>query len=363
MDWLRQLCGRRNSLASSQVDGLRSTIGPPPLPPRAELSAVSSSAAALCTEALQPDAVQEQPISVIEAEVMAAVPRAVKTSESKVQRLKEQLRNPEEAEVWRLRGTALRSASDELWSPELKQITLPMPLPSANSEEQLTIDLPKPGQPFTENAATCFKTAEKIEKGNERCASLLEAAKTDAERWKGLEISLATLQPKLGSDADAERVLREIQADLRAAGFIKTEVVPSRATIAESLRRKHGKDVDCFLSPSGYEVIAGRSAAANERVSYELTPKDAFWFHSADGVAGSHVAILHPASDVRTLEDVEFAAAIAAWHSKARAEPTVAVTYCYGEQVGRPLVPKLGQVTIRGRRGRILVTPALPKES
>ena len=38
-----------------------------------------------------------------------------------------------------------------------------------------------------------------------------------------------------------------------------------------------GQDVDLFWTSSGLEVLAGRSAKANERVSFELTLKDALW--------------------------------------------------------------------------------------
>merc|ERR1712070_744830 len=118
---------------------------------------------------------------------------------------------------------------------------------------------------------------------------------------------------------------------------------------AARLRRKYGKEVDCFLSPSGHEVVVGRSASANERVSFELTLPNGFWFHADSGVAGSHVAILCPASEVHALEDVEFAAAICAWHSKARNTTNAAVCYCCGGQLTKG--GKLGQVMIMGRRG------------
>jgi len=226
--------------------------------------------------------------------------------------------------------------------------------------EPLAFALPCPGKSFQENAEVCLQRAEKNERTNVRLTSLIKEAEAELTRWRAISASLAC--QSRGQEPPSEEVVCAVHKELCTAGIIKLQTPPAPKPADGGLRRKYGKGIDCFRSPTGYEVIVGRTAGTNERVSFELTPRDAFWFHSDCGVPGSHVAILCPAAEVATLEDVEFAAKLAAWHSKARGQATAAVCYCYGAQVTRPRIPKLGQVRITGRRGCVHVAPAPPPD-
>jgi len=123
-------------------------------------------------------------------------------------------------------------------------------------------------------------------------------------------------------------------------------------------QRKFGMGVDWFVSPNNFEVIVGRSAASNERVSFELAPKNGLWFHAA--CPGAHVAFMCAETSVKK-EDIEFAAAIAGWHSKARGEALVTVNYCSTKNVWKVPFSPLGKVMIIGQCKSIQVTPKLPK--
>ena len=99
----------------------------------------------------------------------------------------------------------------------------------------------------------------------------------------------------------------------------------------------------------GYEILVGRSARANDRLTLrEARPRD-LWLHAA-GYAGSHVlvrAIGGPTGDVpRHVQ--ERAAELAAWHSKARdAGGKVAVHVCRASDVSKPRGAPPGQVRLR----------------
>jgi predicted ribosome quality control (RQC) complex YloA/Tae2 family protein len=108
----------------------------------------------------------------------------------------------------------------------------------------------------------------------------------------------------------------------------------------------------------GWTVLAGRTEADNDYLSLKLaSPKD-WWFH-AHAVPGSHVLLrarddMEP--DRRTLEA---AAAIAAWHSKARAGGVVPVSCTLAANVSKPRGAEPGTVTIRKEK-IYKVRPALP---
>ena len=140
--------------------------------------------------------------------------------------------------------------------------------------------------------------------------------------------------------------------------------------------------VRLFSSPSGLEIVCGRSSKGNEDVSLRFTrQRPAVWFH-VQGEAGAHVLLRHPddsagdaapfsqppeasvsvpvprravsktslsklEKDGYQMEDVLAAASIAARYSKARRASRVAVT-CVLEphRISKPTGAPTGTVTI-----------------
>lgn len=116
-----------------------------------------------------------------------------------------------------------------------------------------------------------------------------------------------------------------------------------------------------YQLPGGWEVLAGRTDTDNDRLSLKLAAPDDLWFHVC-GMPGSHV-ILRARPDQRPdRETVRRAAAIAAFHSKAREGGTVAVSCTEARHVSKPRGAKPGTVTIRRER-IIRVRPALPPDA
>jgi predicted ribosome quality control (RQC) complex YloA/Tae2 family protein len=108
----------------------------------------------------------------------------------------------------------------------------------------------------------------------------------------------------------------------------------------------------------GFEAWAGRTDQDNDLLSIKVARPDDWWFH-VRGMPGSHVILraLEHGSPGRDL--LKAAAAIAAWHSKARGGGTVAVAGTLARYVTKPRGAKAGTVQIR--RERIFkVRPKLP---
>jgi predicted ribosome quality control (RQC) complex YloA/Tae2 family protein len=98
--------------------------------------------------------------------------------------------------------------------------------------------------------------------------------------------------------------------------------------------------------PDGWSVFAGRTDAANDSVSVRLTRARDRWFH-VRGMPGGHVVLRVPADREPDRATVERAAAIAAYHSKARAGGVVPVSMAEGRHVSKPRGAKAGLVEIR----------------
>jgi predicted ribosome quality control (RQC) complex YloA/Tae2 family protein len=109
--------------------------------------------------------------------------------------------------------------------------------------------------------------------------------------------------------------------------------------------------------PGGWTVLAGRTDADNDRLSLKVARPDDWWFH-VRGMPGSHVILQVGRADPDKAT-LEAAAAVAAWHSKARHGGVVAVSCTRARFVKKPRGAKPGTVTIR-KETVLKVRPGLP---
>ncbi|MBN2706602.1 MAG: DUF814 domain-containing protein [Deltaproteobacteria bacterium] len=117
-----------------------------------------------------------------------------------------------------------------------------------------------------------------------------------------------------------------------------------------------------YRPAAGWLILAGRSDRDNDYLSLKVARPQDWWFH-VRGMPGSHVLL--QALDQNQGEPerrlLEQAAAVAAWHSKARNGGVVAVSGCKAGMVGKPRGAKPGTVSVR-RETVFKVRPALPAE-
>lgn len=115
-----------------------------------------------------------------------------------------------------------------------------------------------------------------------------------------------------------------------------------------------------YTLPGGWNVLAGRTDADNDRLSLKVARPNDWWFH-VRGMPGSHVILQVSGADPDKAT-LEAAAAVAAYHSKARNGGIVAVSATQARHVTKPRGAKPGTVTIR-KESVLKVRPALPDET
>jgi predicted ribosome quality control (RQC) complex YloA/Tae2 family protein len=98
----------------------------------------------------------------------------------------------------------------------------------------------------------------------------------------------------------------------------------------------------------GFEVLVGKSDAANDTLTFAVAEPRDFWLHVA-GPAGSHVVVRNPEGLEELPRGVlERAAELAAWHSKARgSRGKVEVHVCRVADVSKPRGFAPGEVLLR----------------
>ena len=113
-----------------------------------------------------------------------------------------------------------------------------------------------------------------------------------------------------------------------------------------------------YTLTGGYRVLAGKTDTDNDHLSLKSAGPNDWWFH-VRGMPGSHVVLFVEEGEVPDKQALHQAAAIAAYHSKAREGGVVFVSGTLARYVTKPKGAKAGSVTIR--RERIFkVRPSLP---
>ena len=108
----------------------------------------------------------------------------------------------------------------------------------------------------------------------------------------------------------------------------------------------------------GWQALAGKTDADNDRLSLKTASANDLWFH-VHGQPGSHVILQGPDGEKPATDQIKAAAAIAAWHSKMRNAGTVPVSCTEAKHVSKPRGAKPGTVHIK-REKIIKVRPGLP---
>ena len=112
-----------------------------------------------------------------------------------------------------------------------------------------------------------------------------------------------------------------------------------------------------YTLPGDWKVIAGKTDADNDFLSIKMAKQDDYWFHIR-GMPGSHVILRAKHDKEPDRDTLKQAAAIAAFHSKARKGGVVAVSCTRARFVTKPKDAKPGSVHIR-KESILKVRPGL----
>jgi predicted ribosome quality control (RQC) complex YloA/Tae2 family protein len=173
-----------------------------------------------------------------------------------------------------------------------------------------------------ENAARYYDEATRAERARERIPTLIEEAREEASR---LEALLARVQ-------SGEATAAEVEAELPERSALSG---PADATPSLPYRR--------YRSSGGLEIRVGRGSKRNDELTFRHSRPDDVWLH-ARHAAGAHVILRWDADGAPPARDLAEAAALAAWHSKARTSGSVPVDWTRRKYVRSPRGAPPGRV-------------------
>ncbi len=115
---------------------------------------------------------------------------------------------------------------------------------------------------------------------------------------------------------------------------------------SENFQKRNQPQVFEYVLSGDWCVLAGKTEADNDRLSLKIAKPNDWWFH-VRGMPGSHVILRAKEGETPNRDTLKKAAAIAAYHSKARNGGVVAVSCTRARYVSKPRGAKSGMVSIR----------------
>lgn len=257
----------------------------------------------------------------------------------KKQKLSEDLISAQDSEYLRLYGEIL-TANLHAVKPGISKVKL------VNYYDGSEIEIPLDTRfSASKNAQIYFKKYGKSKTAIKEKTSQLKETQADIDY---LDSVLSFLdEPENSDDIEA------VRAELVEGGYLRPRKLKGKAIKLKPSPHR-------YKSPSGFDILVGRNNKENDLLTLKTASKSDIWLHTKD-IPGSHV-ILKTNGENAAADDIYCAAAIAAWHSKAKSSANVAVDYVPVRYVKKPSGAKPGMVIFTNNR-TVYIDPALPKKT
>ncbi len=239
----------------------------------------------------------------------------------KKQRLLEDIKQAEEADILRLKGELLNANLYQV-APGARSVTVK----SYYDQSDVTIELDTRFS-ASKNAQNYYKKYAKAKTAKkEKLLQLLDTEKDIAY----IESVFALI-----SLSETYEELNLLRQELAQLGYIRTRKTKDKPVKSKPTPRK-------YTSLGGLKIMVGRNNTENDYLTFSLAGKTDLWFH-AKGMPGSHVVLFLKEKEPEN-EDLLQAAALAAYYSKGKDSENVPVDYTYVKHVKKPSGSKPGMV-------------------
>jgi predicted ribosome quality control (RQC) complex YloA/Tae2 family protein len=270
-------------------------------------------------------------------EIAVLLRRAIKRVDRRIDALAKDVPQPGEVDHIRSQAEWLLAMSSQI---EPGQTMLEVDL----GDEMMQIPLDVDRTPV-EQAERHFQRARKLERAAKFAPKRRAKLKSDRAYLDQLQVDL--------SMAESQPEIAGVREELRAMNLLSSQQQPGRkqrsTPAGQPLR---------FDSREGFEILVGKNARQNEKITFGTAHSDDFWLHIR-GMPGAHVVVRRRGSEVDD-ETLEAAAQLAAFYSKARGERNAEVMVTRRRAVNRIAGGRPGQVSVRNEE-TITVPAILPE--
>ena len=269
----------------------------------------------------------EQVFKQLRHQLQQKVKGHLKKLNTKAKTFQDQLKASDTAEIYRERADLLMAHLHE-WQVGMKTLTLT----DFESGEPRTLTL-NPEKNAVQNAQAWYKRHQKLKRSRAQVQPLLEEVLSEVAYLEQVEASIQQLEQF------------EDAADLLTLHDIRDELILQNYFPKLEYRKDAPPEIPFYQyqSPSGWELLIGRNNRQNDLLTFRTAATYDLWFHTQE-IPGSHVLLRLEAGSVAEPEDMQFAANMAAYYSRARQSHQVPVIYTESKNVYKPKGAKPGMV-------------------
>ena len=263
----------------------------------------------------------------------------------KANTFKERLQQSADADTHKSQADLLM-ANLQHWEPGMKSISLP----DFETEKPVIISL-NPEKNAVQNAQAIYKKHQKLKRARIAVEPLLAAVQEEIDYLEQVEVALSVLETY--RNTQDLQTLAEIREELIQQKYL--DVPDYRSTDKNAAIEFHR-----YQTPSGFELLIGRNNRQNDQLTFRTANDYDLWFHTLE-IPGSHALLRLKPGTVAEETDLQFAADMTAYYSRARHSEQVPVVYTEPKYVYKPKGAKPGMVVYKQERivwGRPQQAPA-----
>ncbi|HZJ76188.1 MAG TPA: NFACT family protein, partial [Oscillospiraceae bacterium] len=243
---------------------------------------------------------------------------------NKLSNLNEDLKKGYNAEKYKLYGNLITA---NIYQMERNQDKIELINYYDENHDIVTVPLDKKLTP-AQNAQRYFKMYNKAKTTIYEVNNQIKKTKKEIDYLEQIIINIE--QSTHMSDIEETRV------ELEEIGILKRKITKKGAS--HSKKSNYLK----YISSEGFEIFVGKNNKQNDNITFKISSRDDLWFHVKD-MPGSHV-ILKLENKTPSDLSVSEAAALAAYHSKAKNSTKVTVDYTKRKNVKKQRGAKPGMV-------------------
>jgi predicted ribosome quality control (RQC) complex YloA/Tae2 family protein len=273
------------------------------------------------------DQLRQQTFRQLQHQLQQKVGGIVKKLQTKAQSFQAQLQAAAMADEYRQQADLLMANLHE-WQVGMRSITLP----DFEGQTSRTIPL-DPERNAVQNAQALYKRHQKLKRSRSRLEPLLAAVEQELQYLDQVEAAIE--QTEIYTTTTDLETLDEIGAELVEQGYWPTpEHLTKTQTQANFIQHR---------TPSGIELWVGRNNLQNDQLTFRIATHYDLWFHTQE-IPGSHAILRLDAGAAASQADIEWAANVVAYYSRARQSYQVPVVYTNPKHVYKPKGAQPGMV-------------------
>ncbi|MGB3240852.1 MAG: NFACT RNA binding domain-containing protein [Geitlerinemataceae cyanobacterium] len=254
----------------------------------------------------------------------------------KQQVFSDRLQQSDQAETYRQKADLLMAYLHE-WQPGMKQITLN----EFETGNPIVIPL-NPEKNAVQNAQALYKSNQKLKRARLAVEPLL--AEVNGELYYLEQVESALSQVSEYREPGDLIVLEEIRDELIDRQYMSAPQYRSHSSSNPTKHHFHH-----YTTPSGFELLVGRNNQQNDRLTFRVAGDYDLWFHTQE-IPGSHVLMRLDPGSVPEENDLQFAADVATYYSRANQSDIAPVVYTEPKNLYKPKGAKPGIVIYKNER-------------